>query len=237
MGKAKQLSDKNIRQRLLKYNTPRRIVQLLSFVFFSAIVFNVGALAVLFPVLWTWGLKTNTVGDAFTAMQLMLGGWNLSYVLFPWLALASFVIVGVLIGKALCGWMCPFGFVQDLVGYVRRRQTDVSARTHDTMVYIKYFVLAATLFISGAFSASKLTGSGSSYANALGVFAQAPFTVLSPSETLFATIPRLVSSFQISANVGSDILNGISGLPPLFWVQFAIVILALVFAAYVPRSF
>jgi ferredoxin-type protein NapH len=237
MGKAKQLSDKNIRQRLLKYNTPRRIVQLLSFVFFSAIVFNVGALAVLFPVLWTWGLKTNTVGDAFTAIQLMLSGWNLTYVLFPWLALASFVIVGVLIGKALCGWMCPFGFVQDLVGFVRRRQTDVSARTHDTMVYVKYFVLAATLFISGTFSASKLTGSGSSYANALGVFAQAPFTVLSPSETLFATIPRLVSSFQISANVGSDILNGISGLPPLFWVQFAIVILALVFAAYVPRSF
>ena len=237
MKKAKLLNDKTIRQRLLKYNTPRRIVQLLSFLFFSAIVFNLGTLPVLVPVLWTWGLKTNTVGDAFTAIQLMLSGWNLVYVVFPWLALASFVIVGVLIGKALCGWVCPFGFVQDLVGYVRRRQTDLSARTHDTMIYAKYFVLAITLFISGTFSASKLTGAGSSYANALGVFAQAPFTVLSPSETLFATIPRLVSGLNISANVASDILTGLSGLPALFWVQFAIMVIVLVFAVYVPRSF
>jgi ferredoxin-type protein NapH len=231
------LSDRDIRRRLLKFNTPRRIVQLLSFIFFSAMVFNLGALPLLFPVLWTWGLKTNTVGDAFTAIQLTLGGWNLAYVIFPWLALASFVIAGVLIGKALCGWVCPFGFVQDLIGYIRKRQTDLSARTHDTMIYVKYFVLAVSLFISGTFSASKLTGGNSSYSKALGVFAQAPFTVLSPSETLFATIPRLISGIQASGNIPSDILSGIAGLPPLFWVQFAIMVIVLVFVAYVPRSF
>ena len=77
----------------------------MSFVIFSAIVFNLGSLPLLFPVLWTWGLKTNTVGDAFTAIQFMFSGWNLAYVIFPWLGFASFLIVGVLIGKSLCGWL------------------------------------------------------------------------------------------------------------------------------------
>ncbi|PIU59382.1 hypothetical protein COS86_04530, partial [Candidatus Bathyarchaeota archaeon CG07_land_8_20_14_0_80_47_9] len=142
-----------IKEYLLKYNTPRRIVQFLSFIFFSAIIFNLGALPLLFPVLWTWGLQQNTAGDAFTALQFAL--YN---AVFPWLALASFLIVGVLIGKSLCGWICPFGFVQDLVGFIKRKQADFSSRTHDSMVYMKYFVLGIALFVSVTFSASKLMG-------------------------------------------------------------------------------
>ena len=231
------MSDQSIRKRLVKYNTPRRVVQLFSFILFSGIIFNLGVLAVLFPVLWTWGLKTNTVGDAFTAIQLMLSGWNLAYVVFPWIGLASFLIVGVLVGKALCGWVCPFGFVQDLLGYVRRQQTDLSARSHETAVYGKYIVLALTLFISVTYSASILAGVGTSYHTALGILATAPFTSFSPSETLFATIPRLISGFQFSGDIGSNILTGLSGLSALFWVQFAIMVMVLAFVVYVPRSF
>lgn len=231
------MSDQSIRKRLLKYNTPRRVVQLFSFILFSGIVFNLGVLAALFPVLWTWGLKTNTVGDAFTAIQLMLSGWNLAYVVFPWIGLASFLIVGILIGKAMCGWVCPFGFVQDLLGYVRRQQTDLSARAHETALYGKYVVLGLTLLISVTYSASLLAGVGTSYHTALGILATAPFTSFSPSETLFATIPRLISGFQFSGDIGSNILTGLSGLSALFWVQFAIMILVLAFVIYVPRSF
>jgi len=236
MDKVNCLSRGKLKQGLLKYNTPRRIIQVLSFILFSAAIFNIGALPLLFPVLWTWGLKLNTVGDAFTAIQLDLSGWN-GAVVFPWLALASFLIVGILIGKSLCGWICPFGFVQDLVGFVRRKQTDVSVRTHQTMVYVKYFVLVITLFISGAFAASTLVGSGEGYHRALGVFADAPFTILSPSETLFATLPSMIHDFRFAlASQGSSALTGFATLPPLFWVQFAILVAVLVFVAYIPRS-
>jgi polyferredoxin len=189
------------------------------------------------PVLWTWGLPQNTVGDSFTAIQLMLGGWNVNIV-FPWLAVASFLIVGILIGKSLCGWVCPFGFVQDLMGYVRRKQTDLSPRTHDTMLYVKYVILALVLFISLTFSASKLLGVSRSYESALGIFAQAPFTAISPSETLFATLPRMVFNFRnaLVQNPSLDVLSGIGSLPPLFWVQLIIMGAVLVFAVYVPRS-
>lgn len=231
------MSQGKLKQKLLKYNTPRRIVQLLSFILFSAAIFNLGTLPLLFPVLWTWGLKLNPVGDAFTAIQLMLSGWNAS-VVFPWLAIASFIIVGILIGRSLCGWVCPFGFVQDLVGLIRRKQTDLSPRTHDTMIYMKYLVLVITLFISITYSASQVMGTGENYHKALGIFADAPFTILSPSETLFATLPRMIQGFRfaIYEKPISDALLGFTNLPPLFWVQFTIIIGVLVFVAYVPRS-
>ena len=232
------LDAQKLKQKLLKYNTPRRIVQFLSFIFFGAVVFNLGALPLLFPVLWTWGLRTNTVGDAFTALQIALGGWNAASVVFPWLAVASFLIAGVLVGKALCGWVCPFGFVQDVVGYFRRKQSDLSARTHETMIYLKYLVLGVTLFVSIAYAASRLMGSGDAFRNAVGVFSEAPFTALSPSETLFATLPRLILGFRfaLAEKPAVDAIAGISTLPALFWAQFVIMVIVLIFAVYVPRS-
>ena len=227
----------NIKQKLLKYNTLRRIVQFLSFIFLSAIIFNLGALPILLPVLWTWGLNQNFAGDAYTAIQLQLSGWNFTGVVFPWLAIASFLIVGILIGKSMCGWVCPFGFIQDLIGFIRRKQTDLSKETHEEIVYIKYFILGITLFISITYSATKLYGMSGDYESALGIFAYAPFTALSPAETLFATLPRAVQGFSGAISSGQvDILSAISTVSPLGWVQIFIMGCVLVFAAYVPRS-
>jgi ferredoxin-type protein NapH len=219
-----------IKRNLLRFNTPRRVVQLLSFIFFSAIIFNVGVLPLLVPVLWTWGLDQNTAGDAFTALQFMF--YN---AVFPWLAIASFLIVGVLIGKSLCGWICPFGFIQDLVGFIRRKKMEFSPRTHGNMIYVKYGVLVFTLFISVTFSATKVAGISSSYESALGIFVQAPFTTLSPAETLFATVPETVRNATAVKPV-SNVWSFISGLPSLFWAQMIIMVVVLVFAVYVARS-
>jgi ferredoxin-type protein NapH len=237
MGKARRLKTEAVRAKLLEYNTLRRVVQLFSFLLFSTIIFNLGVLPLLLPVLWTGGLRGTTVGDAFTTIQLMVSGWNVAFAVFPWLALASFLIVGVLIGRALCGWVCPFGFVQDLAGFIRRKQTDLSARTHESLVYAKYVVLALAVLIPAVLYALALNGMGA-YQYAFGVFGQAPFTAVSPSDTLFSTVPRAIQSFHSSGlpNLGSDILSTLSILPPLFWVQSAIMIIVLIFAVYVPRS-
>jgi ferredoxin-type protein NapH len=222
-----------IKQKLLKFNTFRRIVQFLSFIFFSAMVFNLGSLPLLLPVLWTWGIEPNTVGDAFTALQFML--YN---VVFPWLAIASFLIIGILLGKSFCGWVCPFGFVQDLIGFVKRKKMEISPRTHDSMIYVKYAVLGITLFVSMTFSVSKLIGSSHGYESALGIFAKAPFTTLSPAETLFGTLPKMILDLRNSV-LGVpflEVLSGISNVPLLFWFQLAIMVAVLVFSTYVPRG-
>lgn len=237
MGKARHLKTEAVKARLMEYNTPRRVIQLLSFLFFSTIIFNLGVLPLLLPVLWTAGLRGTAVGDAFTVIQLMLSGWNAAFAVFPWLALASFLVVGVLIGRALCGWVCPFGFVQDLAGFIRRKQTDLSARTHETMIYAKYVILALAMLIPAVLYGLAYYGMGT-YQVTFGEFGYAPFTALSPSDTLFSTVPRAIQSFHSTGlqNLGSDILSTLSILPPLFWVQAVIMILVLIFAIYVPRS-
>lgn len=221
------------KEHLLKYNVLRRIVQILSFIFLSAIVFNLGSLPLLLPVLWTWGLPQNTAGDAFTAIQ-----FNLYNAVFPWLAFASFLIAGVLVGKSLCGWVCPFGFVQDLISFIKRKQRDFSLRTHENMVYGKYLVLGIALFISMTFAATKVMGISESYEKALGIFTKAPFTALSPAETLFATLPSLIKDFRFALveNPVMDVFAGLTTLPALFWAQFVIMVIVLVFFAYVPRG-
>jgi polyferredoxin len=106
------------------------------------------------------------------------------------------------------------------------------------MLYAKYVILALVLFISVTFSVSKLIGVGKTYESALGIFAKAPFTAISPAETLFATLPRMVLDFRnaVVQNPALDILSGIASLSPLFWAQIIIMGAVLIFAAYVPRS-
>lgn len=228
------MSTERIKHFLLKFNTARRIIQFLSFIFFSAIIFNLGVLPLLLPVLWTWGLSSNTVGDAFTAIQLTFYNG-----MFPWLAFASFFIAGILIGKSLCGWVCPFGFIQDLTMFIKRRKLEVSPRTHDTMLYIKYAGLAIILFISITFSASKVMGLSSGYENALGIFVKAPFTAISPAQTLFSTLPTMALNLKNAIGVSpySDIVAGIGKLSVLFWAQLVILMIVLAIMVYVPRGF
>jgi polyferredoxin len=107
------------------------------------------------------------------------------------------------------------------------------------MVYVKYLILGIALFISLTFAATKLMGASTSYENALGVFTSAPFTTLSPAETLFATLPKMILGFRNATATTPvlDVLAGVVRLPPLFWVQIFGMSAILVFAALVPRGF
>jgi ferredoxin-type protein NapH len=228
------MKGEGVKSFLLQFNTFRRIVQFISFLLFSAIVFNLGVLPFLLPVLWTWGLPQNTVGDAFTAIQLTFyNGF------FPWLAFASFLVTGILIGKALCGWVCPFGFIQDLTVYVKRRKTEPSPRTHDTILYTKYVGLAIILFISITFAVSKTMGISSGYESALGIFVKAPFTAISPAQTLFSTLPTMALNLKnaIGATALSDIIGGVGKWTALLWAQLVFLIIVLAIMVYTPRGF
>ncbi|UCG36249.1 MAG: 4Fe-4S binding protein [Candidatus Bathyarchaeota archaeon] len=201
------------------------------FLLFNAILFGVEPISLILPVLQSQGNPAETIGDAFAIMQHML--WE---TVFPWLPLASFLIVAVLLGRALCGWACPFGLIQEMLGYVKRRHTEISSRTHKDLIYVKYLILGVTLFISVAISITVVSGTGRAYKEALGVFAQAPFNALSPHDTLFATIPSLASKTYSGLPPYDNLLGALGALSPVFWTRLFILALVIAFAVYTPRS-
>jgi len=65
------------------------------------------------------------------------------YHLFPFLALGTVLLLGIAIGRLLCGWMCPFGLLQDLLHKIPGPKLELPAWT----ARIKYAVLAATVLL------------------------------------------------------------------------------------------
>jgi len=217
----------HVKTTIFKIDTARKITQICCFLLLNAIVFGLGPWPVLLPIVQSPGVPQKTVSDAFSALQVML--YQLT---FPWLPIAAFLLTAVILGRALCGWVCPFGFIQDLLGYVKKRHTRVSLRTHGGMLKVKYGILAAVLFISVTLSISLALGVGKSYESAIGVFAPAPFNALSPADTLFAILPRMV---LMVIYVPEALIAGILS-DPLFWIRLTIMIATIVLVVYVPRS-
>lgn len=206
----------------------RKIVQLLSFVLFVAVVFGLGPLPIVLPVMFTLGLQQQAMGDAFAMLQVML-----SEGLLPLIPLASFFIVAAFLGRSLCGWVCPFGFVQDLVAYIKREHSELSDRTHEWMINAKYFVAVIVLLVSGSVAVAVASGAGEGVKAALGAFAEAPFSALSPADTLFGVIPNGVANLAGDVN---SFLAGVLAFRSLLWIRLFILGAVLVFAYYVPRS-
>ena len=187
----------------------------------------------LLPVLSSLGAQSKIVGEAFATLQQMLFETT-----FPWLPLATFFLFAVILGRSLCGWVCPFGFIQDLLAYIKRRHKEVSADSHRSLIKIKYFILGVILFVSATLSAALVARVGKPYKNALGPFAQTPFNVLSPSDTLFAVVPKMIFNlrFAIYEQNFQEIMLGIAAFPPLLWIRIFILGAVLILAAYIPRS-
>jgi polyferredoxin len=230
-----------VKRLIIRFQTPRTIVQFLSFFLFNALFLGLGPWPILLPIIGLLGVPTKTVGEAFGSLQYIM----LQLLIPPWLALASIFVAAIIVNRAFCAWACPFGLVQDMLNLVKKRHTIVSPRTHSQMIYVKYGVLAATILISGTLALSVVSGIGSGYREALGVFALAPFNALSPADTLFAVVPRTVldARYALSdllakpgADVSGTIIGSLASVPALFWARIFIMALTFALVIYVPRG-
>lgn len=172
----------------------RFIVQFLFFLLFNASIFTLAypylgleRASYSWPVLSSLNSPFTFMAGSFDIVQLMLSRSE-----FPWFALASIFIIGALFGRLLCGWACPFGFLQYLISTFRSRHVQVSPKTHDQFKSLKLFILALTLLISGSLFLALEFGIGSDYSEALGVFAAGPFLAVSPDGALFGTVPMFL---------------------------------------------
>lgn len=57
------------------------------------------------------------------------------------------VLVGLLCGRFICGWLCPFGWIQELLHKLPFEKIKVPARINRILSYFKYVVLALFVII------------------------------------------------------------------------------------------
>ena len=227
MKNLRRVFPKKFRLPFILVEVARKIVQILFFAFFSSALLGLPMIPVPLPILFSSGLPFRVIDDALTLIQKMIYD-----AVFPWLPLALILIFGILTGRFLCGWICPLGFIQDILALGKTKKITISSKTHRSLISVKYLILMLTLLVSGAVSLAQFSEEGQVYRRMLGVFAEAPFTALSPSDTLFAVIPRLFANLLFS--VYFDFNYFISS--PLLIIRFITLIAVLVLAAYVPRA-
>ena len=132
----------------------------------------------------------------------------------PFAVLGFFFLFGSLLGRFVCGWLCPFGLVQDLLYKIPVFQKKKQLPGHKILKYGKYVVLMGLVVIGSAFL---FTG-----------FAKVPAfcKFLCPSGTLFGAVPLLTVSEMLRSQAGG-----------LFLWKLGILLVLLVASVKVYRPF
>ena len=136
-------------------------------------------------------------------------------------AASAFYVVGLLIvfglslGRLICGWLCPFGLIQDLVyriPWLKKRRKLPGERA---LRRIKY-ILLAVLVVLLPLTIRDITGLGTPWFCKL----------VCPAGTLQAALPLAASSGSVRSILG-----------PLFWGKLAVLVVVLYLSLIVWRPF
>lgn len=84
------------------------------------------------PILTCWGCPLSRLGCPMGGLQHFIGLRQI-----PYYILGFFGAVGILVGRMSCAWVCPFGFLQDLL----KKITRIKLRLPQWTTYTKYAVL------------------------------------------------------------------------------------------------
>ena len=132
----------------------------------------------------------------------------------PFAVLGFFFIFGSVFGRFVCGWLCPFGLVQDLLHKIPLFKKRKQLPKHHILKYGKYVTLVGLVLIGSVFL---FTG-----------FAKIPAfcKFLCPSGTLFGAIPLLSTNKMLQGQIGG-----------LFFWKLAVLIAIVLLSIKVYRPF
>ena len=180
---------------------------------------NNSAVKTVVKVVWeTWGreaasglLDRSLVADMpIGAFQAVVGSSKFS---FSYYITGFLILLGVLLGRFICGFLCPFGWFQELLHKIPTKK--LSTKKLRPLTYLKYAVLLVMVFLLPAFLVNDV-GMGD------------PFfcKYLCPQGVLEGAIPLSLANSGIRAALGS-----------LFTWKFGILLAVIVLSVVFYRPF
>ena len=144
------------------------------------------------------------------ALQTVLGRGR-----FPFYVLGLMMAFGVVLGRAICGLLCPFGLVQDLLHKIPLPKYQLPPRLDRALRWLKYIVLALLVVLLPLLAAIQ-SGIATPY------FCK----WLCPAGTLGGALPLMATNPSLRALAGA-----------LFGWKFAVLVLIVFAAILIPRPF
>lgn len=66
---------------------------------------------------------------------------------FPFYVLGLIILFGMTLGRWFCGFLCPFGFLQDLLHKLPGKKKELPKKLHNYLKYLKYVFLVVLVFL------------------------------------------------------------------------------------------
>ncbi|MFW9928296.1 MAG: 4Fe-4S binding protein [Candidatus Thorarchaeota archaeon] len=161
--------------------------------------------------------------------------------IFPFIPLAMFFIIGSLIGKTLCGWVCPFGFFQDILAFFPFKKKYVSKSNNEGFTDASKFLAFVIIIFSFFIGISRLVGGEQGLFDvqkSFGVLGQDPLAALDPASTIFAYFPYKIMNGEvpiIQKNI--DLLNVLAPDNLLFEFRIISILFIIILCLFIPRAF
>ncbi len=93
------------------------------------------------------------------SLQAVIGNWNFKFAFY----VAGFLVfVGALIGRFVCGWLCPFGLIQDLLHKIPFPKKIKTFRGDKLLRKLKYVILVVFVILLPLFLVD-IIGQGAPY--------------------------------------------------------------------------
>ncbi|HIT87964.1 MAG TPA: 4Fe-4S binding protein [Candidatus Coprocola pullicola] len=134
---------------------------------------------------------------------------------FSFYVIGFLILVGVCLGRFVCGWLCPFGLVQDIVYQIPFVKKYKNIYGHKILKYLKYVILILFVIILPLFVVN-IIGQGSPW------FCK----YICPSGTLMAGIPLVAMNTPLQQAIGF-----------LYYWKVSILILLILLSIVVYRPF
>jgi ferredoxin-type protein NapH len=206
-------------------------LQVIFFILLNAGLFQLTSLAFPMPVIPVLSSSAAPGVTAISAFDALQYGLSTALPVLIVIGLGVLIISALIVGKGFCAYVCPFGFAQDLVAYLRRplkaREVKLSPKNERSASRIKYYILSMVLIVASAVGIAAALGNRNYAVLALGIFSDVPFAVASPADTLFATIPEMII-------LGKTVIATWS---ILLWIRIVVLLISLFGAFYIPRAF